>query len=93
MLPYWLQRGCEGSIGHRSLPFAASLALALRMGPVGIGLVPLTALLLALQQPGTLLKDLVLKGTYHTDEVLHVLQIHLAHTPLVAVFSYIWPLS
>ena len=75
MVPHRLQGSSEGSTGHSSLPLAASLALARLVGLVCF--VSLTTLLLALQQAGPLLKDLVLKGTNDADEVLHMLQIHL----------------
>ena len=55
------------------------------MRAVAVCLVPFPALLLALQQAGSLLEDLVLEGAHNTDEVLHMFQIHLcsvtnAHT-------------
>lgn len=80
MLSYWLQGSSEGSIGHGSLPFASSLALASLTVVALVGFVTLPPLLLALQQAGTLLEDLVLKGANDADEMLHVLQVHL-HSP------------
>lgn len=73
-----LQCRIEGSTWLLGLPLGGSLA-----GPRGpalplMGLVPLPALLLPLQQAGTLLKDLVLKGANHANEVLHMFQVNLS---------------
>ena len=75
-------QGCiEGSAGLLRLPLGSRLPCPGSPALPLLSLVPLPALLLALQQASPLLEDLVLKGPNHTDEMLHMLQIHLCNAP------------